>query len=75
MKLESITHLSEALNVVFDFPYGYLSDNIIKQRPYGRTRSKDGIYSITNTQSAESTYAAEEFQNKQDGPATQFDIN
>lgn len=45
---------------LFDALYEATSDETVEDSPYAgtyaNTRSRDGVYAITNTQSAESTY-------------------
>lgn len=57
-----MTGLSTYLTMVFDKLYEVTSNETVEERPYANTRSRDGLYAITNTQSGDSTYAAGEFQ-------------
>lgn len=57
-----MTGLSSYLTMVFDKLYEVTSNETAEKRPYANTRSREGLYAITNTQSAESTYAAGEFE-------------
>ena len=49
-----------ALRRLFDALDEHTSDQTTERKPYANTRPRDGVYSITNTQSAEGTYAAAE---------------
>ncbi len=52
--------LVQSIRKPFDYLYSITSDEIVQDSPYDSTRSDEGIYSITNTQSSHSTYAADE---------------
>lgn len=57
--------LLATLETVFDKLYQYTSNEIVEDRPYAASRSREGLYAITNTQSGESTFAADEFEHEQ----------
>ena len=46
---------------LFDRLYEHTSNETTERSPYANTRSRDGVYAITSTESGESTYAAGEF--------------
>lgn len=46
------------------------STETVEERPYANTRTGDSLYSITNTQSANSTYAAGEATAAEDATET-----
>jgi len=50
--------------------YEHTSDETTDRHPYANTRPRDGVYSITDTQSGNGTYAAGEFSVDESGGST-----
>ncbi|ELY50294.1 hypothetical protein [Natronorubrum bangense] len=53
-----MTGLSEYVRALFDTLSNRTSEDPVQHGIYADTRSRDGLYSITNTQPGTSTYAA-----------------
>ncbi|SIS19930.1 hypothetical protein [Natronorubrum thiooxidans] len=69
--MTGITNYSKKL---FDTLSNLASEEPTQHGIYADTRSKDGLYSITNTQSGTSTYAAGQTRTKQE-PALYRDVD